>query len=90
VQVTENGTESDAVRTGPRTSTLISFSIVPPAGPSGYAVTVSRTRSVLPPPAGKDSVFHPGSGTEPCASTHRYSTLAGSRPTVNAAVNAGA
>jgi hypothetical protein len=86
-QVTENGAELEVVRTGLRTSTLIALSIVPLFE---YAVTVTCTCRVLLPADENGSVFHPGSDTDPCASTHRYSTCVGTRPTVNVAVNVGA
>src|SRR5690606_24738030 len=57
---------------------------------SAYAVTTTVSRFVAPPPCGNDSARPPGSVTEPPSATHREDTSAGTRPTVNAAVNAGA
>jgi hypothetical protein len=87
VQVTENGTESDVVLTGLRTSTAIASLSVPL---SDQVVTVTPVCRVFPPPPGKDSVFHPWSSSDPFFSTHRYCTSAGALPTVNVAVKAGA
>ncbi|MGH1556226.1 hypothetical protein ACRAWF_44045 [Streptomyces sp. L7] len=67
-QVTENGTELDVVFTGVRTSTLISFLNVPLFE---YVVRNTRSCLVFPPPDGNESVFQPGSETEPLFSTHR-------------------
>ncbi|MEU3416052.1 hypothetical protein ABZ760_33215, partial [Streptomyces sp. NPDC006658] len=78
---------SEAAFTGSRTFTPTRS---PADAPPLYTVSVTRTCRVLPPPAGNDSVRHPGSDTEPRVVTHRYSTRAGSRSTVNVAVKAGA
>src|SRR5581483_9803192 len=86
VQSTENGTRFDVVCTGARTFTP---TWSPLEAPPRYTVSVTRTCRVFPPPSGNDSVCHPGSDTDPRAVTHRYSTCAGSRPTVNVAVNEG-
>ncbi|MER6568906.1 hypothetical protein ABT288_22655, partial [Streptomyces sp. NPDC001093] len=86
VQPTENGTAFDVVCTGARTFTLIWSAVVPLPR---YTARVTRTCRLFPPPSGNDSVCHPGSDTEPRVVTHRYSTCAGSRPTVNVAVNDG-
>lgn len=85
-QVTENGTELDVAFTGLRTSTHSSFSNVPLTSP-----VVRNTRAFfdLPSPSANSSVRQPESTASPSFDTHRYDTVAGTRPTVNAAVNAG-
>ena len=85
--VTEKGTCSDFASSGLRTSTPILFSYVPDAS---YVVTMTVFCLVFPPFAGNDRVFQPGSDTSPVSVTQRYSTSAGTTPTVNVAVKVGA
>ena len=85
--VTENGTELDVVRTGLRTSTLISFWKIPLAL---YVVRKIDFCLVLPPSDENDRVFQPGSDTSPVFNTQRYWTSTGTRPTVKVAVKVGA
>jgi hypothetical protein len=82
-----NGTESEVTRTGLRTSTLIELANSPLVS---YVVATTVFCCVLPPFAGNESVFQPGSVTSPVFVTQRYSTSTGTRPTVNVAVNEGA
>ncbi len=85
--VTENGTELDVVRTGLRTSTLISFWKIP------LALYVVKKIDFLFGPATvrrERRVFQPGSDTSPVFGAQRYWTSTGTRPTVKVAVKVGA
>ncbi|MGK5633009.1 hypothetical protein, partial [Streptomyces sp. URMC 123] len=79
--------ESDSTRAGARTSTLIvSVRVVA----SVWNSSVCSTVWVAGAPFANSAVFHPPSDDRPLPVTQRYSTRAGTRPTVTSARKYGA